>query len=808
MYRLFFVLLLAVLSGCGGTYSKRVSDVTGSEVYLDRTKSSVTYQGLESVELTRHGLLKVRVNQRLYAPEVNAPVITTKQVARKKPNPVGSVLVTGLTFGLYPLFAPVDFLKETFGHQTNEEIVGNQTQRSDAKPTGRYEWVTEPFTDARLQLKGKALPQPLFFQVDSKGQLEVNLSRELLRAVGNLGSRLDLELVCINCASGTDKPTLSRQAKISFLAPESWPALATYYSGGDLGWLADSGMFGEPSERAKTTGREVRSWDEFSKEVSVRAIALLKSKQELPPELRRERADLQRNKPNAQVTVTRDEFESSSAFALRVQAIRAEEQKKAAAYNERVDRLNQAIKLFQSNAPRQLSSQDLVSVMQSTFKELVGEPAVLGVVYDADLEQFLVRIGTRRRDASSDFQFNLITTERFTPTRARVQKELLTSARPFIRLQLTGSSLVPKSAHLLLNDTAYELRFLEDGLASPKLQTARIEVPSPAAIGEVARFSAETEVTSFSVTSDPESRRLLEELKRLRATLQQRQGDSERLRLVQEIRNLEGELKRIDEGNFTDDIRPVIDNLATVTPRENLHAVVIGITNYSELPNVIFADRSARAFADTIRKRFGVPTNQITMLLNEEATGTRLLARLQSISSRLGPQDKLIVYFSGHGSPTPDGKTTVLIPHDASAESPTLSALDLQGVYKTVQSGRAAHSWIVLDVCFSGRTDSNELLYKDVAPIFLKPKHEVSPIQYNRLTVLAAGGASEFANAKRSVGYRLFSYYVIKELLTTAVISPLNFENVSRQVSQDASRLGPAFLQRPMWLGVETPLLK
>jgi len=46
----------------------------------------------------------------------------------------------------------------------------------------------------------------------------------------------------------------------------------------------------------------------------------------------------------------------------------------------------------------------------------------------------------------------------------------------------------------------------------------------------------------------------------------------------------------------------------------------------------------------------------------------------------------------------------------------------------------------VLDTCFSGRTDDNNLIFKDVAPVSLMQQSGISPPPDPRLTVLTGGG--------------------------------------------------------------------
>jgi len=81
----------------------------------------------------------------------------------------------------------------------------------------------------------------------------------------------------------------------------------------------------------------------------------------------------------------------------------------------------------------------------------------------------------------------------------------------------------------------------------------------------------------------------------------------------------------------------------------------------------------------------------------------------------------------------------------------------------------------------------------------------VAPPNDSRLTVLAAAGPSDFANALRGRGHRLFSYHLLHEMAKTGSLVPDRFNVVSEAVQRDAIALGPDYRQKPLWLGkIET----
>jgi hypothetical protein len=271
--------------------------------------------------------------------------------------------------------------------------------------------------------------------------------------------------------------------------------------------------------------------------------------------------------------------------------------------------------------------------------------------------------------------------------------------------------------------------------------------------------------------------------------------------MTAEMRQLEAQLKKIDQGAYDDDLSPKIANVKQNQTSSNVYALVIGISDYSEFPKVIFADRSAMSFAELIRKKYGLQSDNLITMVNADATGTRITSRLKNLLARIGKNDRLIVYYSGHAAPTKDGKNTVLVPQDATAGLIDNSFLRLADVYKMLLGSQAREINVILDTCFAGRADDNAFIYRDVAPLIITPVDSLNPPADPRITVLASGGPNDFANAMRAKGHRLFTYYLLGEMLRTPFIQTKQFDVIRDRVSQDANRLGTDHQQKPLWIG-------
>jgi hypothetical protein len=86
----------------------------------------------------------------------------------------------------------------------------------------------------------------------------------------------------------------------------------------------------------------------------------------------------------------------------------------------------------------------------------------------------------------------------------------------------------------------------------------------------------------------------------------------------------------------------------------------------------------------------------------------------------------------------------------------------LQNIYSKLSSSKASKVVAVVDSCFSGVTDGKAVL-KGVAATRLKPKSV--KFDKSKMVVLSAGKSHQYSNGYDKKAYRLFSYFVIKNIL-------------------------------------------
>lgn len=188
------------------------------------------------------------------------------------------------------------------------------------------------------------------------------------------------------------------------------------------------------------------------------------------------------------------------------------------------------------------------------------------------------------------------------------------------------------------------------------------------------------------------------------------------------------------------------------------YAVVIGIDNYQHFTKLSGAARDAQAMAGELSRR----GFEVITLVNEEATRRGILRALQvDLPKRVGPQDRVLIYFAGHGISQGEGAAAMgyLMPVEASPDAPSVDGIDMESLQRVLATQyKAKHILYVADACYSGLALSTRGagLSQDSANYL---KQIVSrPVKL----AFAAGAAGEEAHEWR--GHGLFTYHFLEGL--------------------------------------------
>ena len=76
---------------------------------------------------------------------------------------------------------------------------------------------------------------------------------------------------------------------------------------------------------------------------------------------------------------------------------------------------------------------------------------------------------------------------------------------------------------------------------------------------------------------------------------------------------------------------------------------IIGIDSYTNLPRLNTSVNDAKAVKDILLKRYLFDEYHVIELYNEEATRRNILGKLRYLTRRVGPEDSVTIFYSGHG---------------------------------------------------------------------------------------------------------------------------------------------------------------
>lgn len=260
------------------------------------------------------------------------------------------------------------------------------------------------------------------------------------------------------------------------------------------------------------------------------------------------------------------------------------------------------------------------------------------------------------------------------------------------------------------------------------------------------------------------------------------------------ISNYSQDYKAQLKEEYKNTIRPEYNFVSTTVKKPDSFALIIGINQYKQNTQVEFADLSALAFEELAINTLGIPKENIITLLNDDATSGQLKAKIELVKELADSNGNLYVYFAGHGVPGKDGNTYVL-PNDMSADSIHLEPnLQLNNIYSKLAKSNAKNVFVFMDSCFSGKDDKGELLYKGVAPIL---KRNTENSVDNKLTILTAGGANDFANDYADKKQRLFSYFLIQELASGKTDLNEIYSSIKHNIKRTSLMKGIGYKQVP-----------
>jgi hypothetical protein len=140
---------------------------------------------------------------------------------------------------------------------------------------------------------------------------------------------------------------------------------------------------------------------------------------------------------------------------------------------------------------------------------------------------------------------------------------------------------------------------------------------------------------------------------------------------------------------------------ATTTEVSKTYFFGIGIDDYKDYPKLFNAKRDAADVQKLLVQKYKIEASDAKLLLDNEANSKNILDALNEYVEKLGENDQLLIYYSGHGHYNKQLDEGYWIPCDATLGK-ELDFLPNTTLIKYLKAIPAKHIFLVVDACFSG----------------------------------------------------------------------------------------------------------
>ncbi len=225
-------------------------------------------------------------------------------------------------------------------------------------------------------------------------------------------------------------------------------------------------------------------------------------------------------------------------------------------------------------------------------------------------------------------------------------------------------------------------------------------------------------------------------------------------------------------------------------------ALIIGIENYSSNPKATYANLDAKYFYQYAKNIFGVKTENIKMLIDNEANLVSSLGALNKwLPSKIKKKHtELIIFFAGHGLASTNGKELYLLPQDGDSDLLERTAISRNEVFDIVKKLQPKKVTVFFDTCFSGVSRDEETLMADARPLRIIADKQDTPENF---TIFSASQLDQISSGLKDAKHGIFSYYLMKGLEGNAdangdkkITNGELIVYMDTNVSQKASELG------------------
>ena len=201
-------------------------------------------------------------------------------------------------------------------------------------------------------------------------------------------------------------------------------------------------------------------------------------------------------------------------------------------------------------------------------------------------------------------------------------------------------------------------------------------------------------------------------------------------------------------------------------------AVVIGISEYGkpQIPNLNYADRDAREFAEYLKSPAGggLDEGRMKVLLNKDATLQNIKSALTQFLRQTIDKDLVIIYFAGHGAPEPaNPKNNYLLCYDTDPTLLETTAFPMWDINAALTRYIPSKHVIVLtDACHSGGI-STEIATRGMGTVENNLINQyLSDLSKSKegIIVFTASQSGESSQELDKFGHGVFTHFLLQGL--------------------------------------------
>lgn len=202
---------------------------------------------------------------------------------------------------------------------------------------------------------------------------------------------------------------------------------------------------------------------------------------------------------------------------------------------------------------------------------------------------------------------------------------------------------------------------------------------------------------------------------------------------------------------------PVVAPLSAAESGRN-YALLIGINLYQQIPKLHTAVHDAKEVARVLEEQYGFTA---TLLLDGKATRSAIIKELNSIKNRLATNDRLLIYYAGHGWNDKETETSYWLPVDSEQNDPT-NWLEAKTITDQLKRSQVRQVLVVADSCYSG-TISRSFDPRLSSPGGTRDMY-LQRLMEKPSRILIASGGNEPVSDSGGSGHSIFADVLLKAL--------------------------------------------